>query len=460
MQNNDMYNTTPPDAESAAVNAAAQPTAAFGQTPQPQVQTPAQGYTYPYYGTFPAQGVPGYGYHPYMQAPPRPKEKKQMSTGFIVFICALCAVLIFGFGVMVASISKNASKSNQKQPDTSVTENFDSLDEDALKPGVDSGGNDLVIGFDKKAQKAVSTSEIARQSQNSVLGISIYGTDGVLSGEASGIVVGVNSKKTKTYIVTCAHVITDSKDDVFKIVDQSGKEYLAAVIGYDESVDVGVLSVEKVGFESVKFGDSAAVKSGESVIAVGNPGGSEFFGSVTKGVVSATDRMLVTTDSSISCIQHDAAINPGSSGGALYNVYGQVVGINYAKIALQYYEGMNFAIPSNTVVERANKIIAKGLKTKGAKIGIEYYVAASYFDENYKQLVINSIDEKSDMASKAEKGDFIIAVEGEKITDKYTIVKAVTNKSVGEEIRLTIAHKNEKTGEYDTKEITVKLIEK
>jgi len=193
---------------------------------------------------------------------------------------------------------------------------------------------------------------------------------------------------------------------------------------------------------------------------VGNPGGSEFFGSVTQGVVSATDRMLSFNSQNIKCIQHDAAINPGSSGGALYNRYGQVVGINYSKIAMDDYEGMNFAVPSNTVVERANKIIAESLKTRGAKLGIEYYVAASYFDENYKQLIITSIDEKSDLNGKAAEGDFIIAVGGKKITDKYSIIEIINEKSPGDTITLTIAHKNEKTEKYDTKDVKVKLVEK
>ena len=111
-------------------------------------------------------------------------------------------------------------------------------------------------------------------------------------------------------------------------------------------------------------------------------------------------------------------------------------------------------------MEVANKIIAKGIKTRGAKLGIEYYVAASYFDENYKQLVIGSIDPKSDLYQKAQEGDFIIAVNSEKITDKYMIVKLINEKEPGDTITLTIAHKNEKTGKYETKDVTVKLIEK
>ena len=428
-------------------------TNAAAQQPQPQ-QMPAG---YPYTYTQPVYSVPGNGYY-YVPAQP---PKKKMSTGLKVFFCVLACILVFGFGVMVSTMVKSASSSSKsEEPSSNASEEIDSLDENALKPGVDSGNNDLTIHFDTKQRKALTAAEIAAASDNTVLGISVYSTSGMLKGEASGIVAGINSKKTKTYIITCAHVVTDAEGRVFKVVDKTGKEYLAAVLGYDVSCDVAVLSVEKVGFKTARFGNSTQVKSGETVVAVGNPGGSEFFGTVTQGIVSATDRMLVSEENNISCIQHDAAINPGSSGGALFNVYGQVIGINYSKIAEQYYESMNFAVPSKTVVEKANQIIATGLKTKGAKIGVEYYVAASYFDENFKQYVIHSIDKSSDLYGKAEEGDFIIAVDGEKITDKYTVIKAMEGKGVGDTLTLTVAHKNEKTGEYDTKDVTVKLIEK
>ena len=406
-----------------------------------------QGYPYP---------AQAYGYYY-----PQQKPKKKISAGLLVFIIAVSCILVIGFGVMVSTVARsNANRSEKQEPETNVSDEIDSLDENALKPGVDKGKNDLRISFAKRPAKELTASQIAQSSKNSVLGISVYSTDGMLEGEASGIVAGVNSDNTKTFVITCAHVITDSLESVFKIVDMGGKEYLAAVVGYDSSCDVAVLSVEKVGFKAVKFADSSSVKAGQTVIAIGNPGGSEFFGSVTQGIVSATDRMVVSDDSAISGIQHDAAINPGSSGGALFDTYGQVVGINYSKIAAEYYESMNFAVPSKTVVEKANKIIAKSLKTKGVKIGIEYYVSASYFDENYKQLIINSIDSKSDLFGKAVKGDFITAVDGQKIIDKYTIVKIITEKEAGDEITLTIAHKNEKTGKYETKDVSCKLQEK
>lgn len=418
----------------------------------------------PYYN----QGYQGYPrsqpqpYYP--PQPPQPPVKKK-NRGFSVFIIILAVFVAIGIIANTVILLKNNSANSGSSSSSSQNDNtnFDSLNDNALKPGVDSGNNDLVLKIQNKKGNKLTASEIADNCKNCVVGITTYSKNGVLHDEASGIVIGTNSKNTKSYILTCAHVVADDdnakNEYVHRIMDASSAEYTAAVIGYDKSCDIAVLSVEKVGFKSAVFGDSAAVKSGETVIAVGNPGGSEFYGSVTKGIVSATDRMVTTSMSSMACIQHDAAINPGSSGGALFNEYGQVIGINYSKMAESVYEGMSFAIPSATAVKKANQIIKTSLKTSGAKIGIEYYVAASYFDDNYKQLVINSIDEKSDLYGKAKEGDFIIACDGEKIKDKYTIIKKIGALSAGDTIKLTIAHKNS-AGEYDTKDVEVKLIEK
>lgn len=411
------------------------------------------------------------GYQPYAQPQPyyQPQQPqapvKKKNRGFGVFAVILCVFVAIGIVANTIILVKNNSSKSDSSSSSSQNENkdFDSLNENALLPGVDSGNNDLVLKIQQSKGKKLTTSEIAGNCKNCVVGITTYSKNGMLHDEASGIVIGTNSKKTKTYILTCAHVVSEESNDenkyVYRIMDSSSAEHTAAVIGYDKSCDIAVLSVEKVGFKSAVFGDSGAVKSGETVIAVGNPGGSQFYGSVTKGIVSATDRMVTTSMSSMACIQHDAAINPGSSGGALLNEYGQIIGINYSKMADSSYEGMSFAVPSATAVKKANQIIKTSLKTSGAKIGIEYYVAASYFDDNYKQLVINTIDKKSDLYGKAKEGDFIIACNGEKIKDKYTIVKKIGELSAGDEIKLTIAHKNLK-GEYDTKEVSVKLIEK
>ena len=381
----------------------------------------------PYYN----QGYQGYP-HPQQQPfyppqPPQPPVKKK-NRGFGVFAVILAVFLVIGIVANTVILLKNSSSRSDSSAGSSQNSDtdFDSLNDNALKPGVDSGSNDLVVKIHKEKGKKLSTTQIADKCKNCVIGITTYTKNGILHDEASGIVIGTDSKKTKSYILTCAHVVADDEEEgelVHRIMDASAAEYTAAVIGYDKSCDVAVLSVEKVGFNVAVLGDSTAVKSGETVIAVGNPGGSEFYGSVTKGIVSATDRMVTTSMSSMACIQHDAAINPGSSGGALLNEYGQVIGINYSKMAENSYEGMSFAIPSATAVKKANQIIKTSLKTSGAKIGIEYYVSASYFD------------------------------------DKYTIIKKIGALSVGDEIKLTIAQKNSK-GDYDTKDVSVKLIEK
>ena len=161
------------------------------------------------------------------------------------------------------------------------------------------------------------------------------------------------------YIATNSHVIGDSRSLYYvEVVTNEGTTYEAKVIGYDSRTDLAVLKINAKGLTPAQFCDSEYVEVGQDVIAVGNPGGIEFQNSLTRGVVSALNREL-SLSSQVTYIQTDAAINPGNSGGPLCNMYGQVIGINTAKISSSSYEGMGFAIPSRTVKEIVDDLIAK-----------------------------------------------------------------------------------------------------
>lgn len=411
-------------------------------------------------------------YYKYLaQQEQKNKKEKPKNKGLTVFICIVFAVLLIGVASTIALIIANNIKpasavasGGSSQTEQDKASDIATLDDNALSPEKDDGKNDISISFKAQPKKELSSVQIAKNSQNCVVGITIYTTNGILQSEASGIVIGTNKAKTKTYVATCAHVISekasDGKDYVYKIRNADGNEYSAAVVGYDKSNDVGVLSIKKAGFKTAQFADSSSVLAGQTVMSVGNPGGSEFYGSITKGIVSATDRLVETEDATIRCIQHDSAINPGNSGGALFNVYGQIIGMNYSKVTDTEYEGMGFAIPSKTVLAKVKDIISNGTKTAGAKLGVKYFVSASYVYDGYKQLIISEIDEGSDLNGKVEAGEFIVAVNGSKIKDQYTLIEKINSLSPGDTIKLTIASKNSKTNKYETREISVKLIEK
>ncbi len=208
------------------------------------------------------------------------------------------------------------------------------------------------------AQK-VTPSVVGIRTTVSVAGF--FGTSQQASGEGSGVIYTDDG-----YIITNYHVISsavEQEDGVIQVFlsTDSEKAYDATVVGYNISCDLAVIKINAQNLSEVEWADSSKLKGGQYVVAIGNPGGLEFMGSVTFGVISGLDRIIADgyDSSSVSLIQTDAAINPGNSGGALVNIKGELVGINSSKIVSDGYEGMGFAIPSNDAKEIVDRIISR-----------------------------------------------------------------------------------------------------
>lgn len=211
---------------------------------------------------------------------------------------------------------------------------------------------------------------IAEKVSPSIVGIRItakvqdfFGTREV-PGEGSGIIV-----RSDGYIITNNHVIegalsersnkllNGSKIEVY-LPNQKDKPYVAQVVGRDPKTDLAVLKIDATGLPAAELGNSDDVKVGELAVAIGNPGGLEYMGSVTAGVISGLNRTVTTEDGkNLTYIQTDAAINPGNSGGALVNSQGQVIGINTVKVVAQGFEGLGFAIPMNLAKQITDNLI-------------------------------------------------------------------------------------------------------
>jgi serine protease Do len=184
----------------------------------------------------------------------------------------------------------------------------------------------------------------------------VFGGSGLAeAGSGSGFII--DSKNG--YIVTNYHVIAGAQELVVSLAD--GRNVDATLVGQDARTDLAVVKISADNLTSTQFGDSNQLQVGEPVVAIGNPGGQEFARSVTQGVVSAKNRiLLIEGESSFNLIQTDAAINPGNSGGPLVNYKGQVVGINSAKNAEPGFEGMGFAIPITDALPVIKQLIEKG----------------------------------------------------------------------------------------------------
>ncbi|MFR5875453.1 MAG: S1C family serine protease [Eubacterium sp.] len=388
----------------------------------------------------------------------KPKKKKNKTAIIIAIIIVICAAVAVG-GLAIAAYTGKTDN----QPSVTDEQKSNSNDDAAASvkgsneaAKTDSDGNLTAAGVAQKAMDScVGITVYTQQSAYSYF--YNYGQNSnesgeeSASGEGSGVIM--SESNGKTYIMTCAHVIADGSS--FKVTLNDDTEYDAEMVGYDSQTDIGVLSINKTGLQIAEFGDSADIEVGATCIAIGCPGGLEFKNSVTQGIISALDRPVSSSIGySNECIQVDAAINPGNSGGALFNMQGQVIGINSSKIASTEYEGMGFAVPSNTAVETANSLIKNGYVAGRAKLGVQYVSLENYnnasailsalaqqgFEDASGTMVLQSIDDESDLKnSDVQQYDMIVAVDGKTMTSTDVLTSVLSNSKPGDTVTLTMA---------------------
>ncbi len=403
------------------------------------------------------QSTPQGGYY-YTGTPdnePNNGKKKKKGMKIVLSIVAIILALSIGFGL--GSLNGN----------NNVTQQGGSTSGDSTVIGSNETPDTVELTGDK-----LSIEKIAEIGRASNVGVLVYSNRGYTSnskaGEGTGIVAKVSDDGNYTYILTCAHVISDTGVSV-KILLEDGTTYDAEIVGFDEQTDVGVLRVKTNNLTCAVFGDFEKLKVGSAVYAVGNPGGSEFFGSVTNGIVSAISRSINNEIGyTMDCIQHNAAINPGNSGGALLNEYGQVIGINSSKIASTEYEGMSFSVPISTALEVANNIIAKGYVPDRPKLGITYSLAASHNTYNMVvqikglpagSLIVRSISSDSSLKdSNVQIGDMITSVNGKKLDTADVLLDIIDSSKVGDTLKLGICRVNTDYS-IDEFEVSVTLVE-
>ena len=393
---------------------------------------------------------PNYGYqqyNPYNQPrqnyyQPETPKKPKTGKGIKAFVACIAIVIVFALGFGVSSIFKAADSISSQQP----SKNVGGLPEVNI--------NESPVTPTKVSVDGVLTAaQIHAKLSPSNVGIVVYSSNSNASiGEGSGIIMGEDKTGTFTYIITCAHVISDSGVRV-RIQTDDGKTYEAEIVGFDTRTDLGVLRIKATGLPAAEFGNSDALVVGDPVYAIGNPGGVEFFGSLTGGFVSAIDRPVSSEIGyTMKCIQHSAAINPGNSGGMLVNAYGQVIGINSQKIAATDYEGMGFAIPISSAKQIIDNLINYNYVPDRPMLGITYYpVSASAQYSMIAQikglpagsLIINDINPNGALAgTKARKYDMIIAVDGKPLTTADVLLERIEKGKVGEKMTLTLCRVN------------------
>lgn len=430
-------------------------------------------------------GQPPYGnngtynqqYNPQMFAQ---YPQKKTKGGIIALIIVLCSLLTIGFiGMMVYGFSAdikedlNSDRSDSgnsfRLPNKDSTTPFGTLpdtssqgkthDESDYSDKVNKDYSGMKLESNPKDAKTNDSYTAAKASEkvsDSVVGILCYSDDvpdqadtTTASSQGSGIIFSQDG-----YVITNAHVIGNSKTAyAIRVVTSDGKVYKAGVVGYDSRTDIAVLKMDDAkGLTPATFGDSSQLEVGQDIIVVGNPGGLDYQNTTTKGVISALDRKL-STSSLTKYIQTDAAINPGNSGGPLVNYYGQVVGITTSKIVSETYEGMGFAIPSQTVKNIVDTLVKNGYVEGRVKIGISGIAVTSDQASNYnipQGIYVQSIVSGGPCdGTSLEEGDIITEVDGETITSFADVYAILETHKPGDKIKVKYYSSSSGDGEVE-----------
>lgn len=361
--------------------------------------------------------------------PPKPekikKEKKKVSFASLVACCVVCALLASSLSVFAVSYFANDETIVKNQAGTTT------------------------INVDKTATNAVSA--IAQKAVPSVVGImatasvdTYFGFAADATSEGSGVIYSEDG-----YIITNYHVISQAASEssggkiLVYLSSDPNTAVEAKVIGYNSEYDLAVIKIDKEGLYAIEFADSNDVAVGDMAVAIGNPGGLDYMSSVSSGIISGLNRTIqLEGTSQMKLLQTDAAINPGNSGGALVDCNGKLVGINSSKISSEEYEGMGFAIPSNTVKKVIDNIIANKDK-KYAYVGVK--ISTDYTAEDLKRMgypagaVVESVDEGSPAYNIGIRpADIIVNFDGVEINDYEEYNDERLKHSPGETVNITV----------------------
>ena len=370
--------------------------------------------------------------------PSQPVREKKRSGGFwkkAVALSLVCALLGGGAGVggslLVNKLQGSSGSANKSSTTVQVASPRETADLNVVT--VDSG-------------KLMNAAQVYKANVNSTVGITTeitttnwWGYQSTAAAAGSGFILTEDG-----YVLTNQHVI--DKANTITVAMYDGTSYPATLVGYDKNNDIAVLKIDAKGLIPVTLGDSDALQVGDEVIAIGNPLGELTF-SLTKGNVSALNRPVTLSSSvTMELIQTDAAINSGNSGGALFNMYGEVVGITNAKYSSSGYsseasiDNIGFAIPINSIREIVSSIIEKGyISTPYIGVGVANVSEESQSYGMPKGAAIRSVDADGPAAQAGlQANDIVTAVNGKEISGYNELAEAISNSEVGGKLELTV----------------------
>ena len=385
---------------------------------------------------------------PQNAAPAAPKKPKKNAGKAAKSIVALVLAAAMGFmgGFVGARFGDGGSKVVIQQVERSGSSAADS--ESAA------GGTSVSSGMTTaQVAKTVSPSVVVITTEQVVYSQwSWYGQSQVESGAGSGVIISSDG-----YILTCDHVVSGASNITVTIGD---KDYPASIVGEDSTSDIAVIKIEADGLTPAIVGDSDKLAVGDNVLAVGNPLG-ELGGTVTSGIVSALNRSVSIQSSSavntMSLIQMDASVSPGNSGGGLFNMNGELVGIVNAKSSSSDAEGLGFAIPINDAIKVAQDLLENGYVTGRPYMGITYLAvtdaqtAAQLGVNAYGIYVVDVVSGGPADKAGLKAGDRIISIDNTEVAQKTDLGTLMQEHSAGDTLSITVA----RDGQMQTVSLTL-----
>lgn len=364
-------------------------------------------------------------------------QKKRMSKGLIAFICVACCVAVGVIGLSIGIIAGKALGKidfNDKDPSFSVIE------------GNEAGSpSDFDLNTEGATDRTMTYEQVISSVSDSVVSITVYSSSGSAGAIASGIIMDKDG-----YILTNDHIYSEVPNASFLITLNSGTEFKASFVSGDKKSDLAILKIDNPSGLSPATFATESVKTGQEVLAIGASAGLD--GSVTQGIVSAVDRRVSNGTSSEKFIQTTAAINPGTSGGALVNMSGQVVGICSSKYASTDIDNVCFAIPTTRALGVIDQLKTYGKVTNRARLGITYtYVntVAAELKDVPTGLLVKSIDRDSSLKNSGIKeNDIITQVDDTDIVSADQVLDIVEKAQIGDQVKLTVY--SSETGTYFT----------
>ena len=429
----------------------------------------------PYPGYHPNQNYAPYGQipQPYGQPPEKPK-KNRGARAFLWLLAILGAIFVIGFcsyGVYSALSQKGTpglpggpgsaqsgapeSGSGEKPEESGAVSQPDGNAKKA--PGGSAlDPNYAGLAIEKRPSGTeLNASQVYQKVSPSIVGVVSVNSQGQSSG--SGIICRADG-----YIITNSHVVNDSKTNrQLQVILHDGSKYNGTVVGFDKTTDLAVLKIDAKGLPVAVFGDSGQLLVGDWVVAIGNPGGMTYASSLTRGVISGLDRTVGYSNAgNMTYIQTDTAISPGASGGALVNMYGQVVGVNSSKLVATGFEGMGFSVPISKARTVINDLIRKGYVSGRARLGIAANEVTDLQAQMYgmpRGVVISVIDSDSSFrGTGVQVNDIITKADGQEISTLAELYQILGLHKPGETLKMTIYRPGVQGRSFD---VSVKLLE-